>query len=136
MTEGPGNMHKELSPLTFCADGGEDNMPSMAYVRAGRPTNLSGTLSIGETQTSYQYSFRRLWRIQHSSYNLNQFDIMPRYLKADWAFIVSVLMSFVGILFTLAGALQDVLLDTAILSLLAVFFFMAAYISFLNRDVR
>jgi hypothetical protein len=37
---------------------------------------------------------------------------------------------------TLAGALRDVLLDTAILSLLAVFFFMAAYMSFIRADVR
>jgi ABC-type transport system involved in multi-copper enzyme maturation permease subunit len=37
---------------------------------------------------------------------------------------------------TLVGSLQDALLDTAILTLFAVLFFMAAYLSFLNRDVR
>jgi len=106
MTEGPGDMHKEPSPLTFCADGEEENMPNMVYVKAGQPTNLSGSLRVtgpgltGEIEKSYQYSFRRLWRVEYSSFNLNQFNIMPGYLKADWAFIIGVLTSFVSILFT------------------------------------
>jgi hypothetical protein len=38
--------------------------------------------------------------------------------------------------FTIGGAIQDAILDVAILALFAVVFFMAAYISFMRSDVK
>jgi ABC-type transport system involved in multi-copper enzyme maturation permease subunit len=93
MTGGPGRLHKEPSPLTFCADGEEENIPGSVSGR-GSGWNMSWGFD------SFKYSTRGLWRMYYPSSDRNLKNIMPGYLKTDWAFIIGVLVSFAGILFT------------------------------------
>lgn len=87
--EGPGNLYKKPSPLTFCADGGEEDIPGMAEGRAA-----------GWGRSGGNYSVKGFWRMTYPSHDRNLKNIMPEYLKTDWAFIIGVLASFAGILFT------------------------------------
>jgi ABC-type transport system involved in multi-copper enzyme maturation permease subunit len=88
--EGPGYLRKKPSPLTFCADGGEENIPDSAQ---GKSAGWSSSWGSG-------YSAKGFWRMRYSSSDRNLKNIMPGYLKVDWAFIIGVLVSFAGILFT------------------------------------
>ena len=91
--EGPGDLYKKPSPLTFCADGEEENIPGTAQ---GGPGRWGSSWS----SNGFEYSARGVWRMRYPSSDRNLKNIMPRYLKTDWAFIIGVLVSFVGILFT------------------------------------
>lgn len=86
---GPGSLYKKPSPLVFCADGGEDNIPDEVYCTS------PWTMNIGNG-----YSARALGRLYYHGPNLSLTNIMPRYLQTDWAFIIGVLVSFACILFT------------------------------------
>ncbi len=91
--DGPGNLYKEPSPLTFCADGEEENIPNMAQ---GRNPGWGSSWGM----TNFQYSAEGFWRMHYPSSDRNLKNIMPRYLKTDWAFIIGVLVSFACILYT------------------------------------
>jgi ABC-type transport system involved in multi-copper enzyme maturation permease subunit len=91
--KGPGDLHKEPSPLTFCADGGEDNIPDHAD---GRGAGWSSGWGRGD----FQYRAEGFWRMYYPSSDRNLKNVMPDYLKTDWTFIIGVLVSFAGILFT------------------------------------
>jgi ABC-type transport system involved in multi-copper enzyme maturation permease subunit len=88
--EGPGNLLKKPSPLTFCADGGEEYIPGMAQ---GVSAHWSGQWGSG-------YSAKGFWRMYYPNFDVSRRNIMPSYLKIDWAFIIGMLVSFACILFT------------------------------------
>jgi ABC-type transport system involved in multi-copper enzyme maturation permease subunit len=90
---GPGAIYKEPSPLAFCADGEEENIPN----------NASGSKpgwGRGWGRRDFSYSAKGFWRMYYPDSDRNLKNIMPEYLKADWAFIIGVLVSFACILFT------------------------------------
>lgn len=91
--EGPGDLYKEPSPLIFCADGGEENIPDHA-------TGRSSGWGWGWGRNGFHYRAEGFWRMDYPSSDRNLKNIMPRYLKTDWAFIIGLLVSFAGILFT------------------------------------
>ena len=82
---GPGSLHKKPSPLVFCADGGEDNIPDAVHCTS--PWTLGNDV-------------KALGRLYYPGSNLSLTNIIPRYLQTDWAFIIGVLVSFVCILFS------------------------------------
>ena len=100
---GPGDLHKKPSPLTFCADGGEELL--FGHVRGGtaRRTHLwkHGDIS---------YQFTEIWRLVYpqASPDLifiapprsNTWNILPDFIKIDWGFVTAIVLSFMGILFT------------------------------------
>jgi ABC-type transport system involved in multi-copper enzyme maturation permease subunit len=91
--KGPGGLHKKPSPLTFCADGGEEDIPNHA---AGRSPGWGW----GWGRDGFRYSAEGFWRMYYPSSDRNLKNIMPGYLKTDWALIIGVLVSFACILFT------------------------------------
>lgn len=91
--KGPGDLHKKPSPLTFCADGAEENIPGHA---AGRSPDWGSRWG----REGFRYSADGFWRMYYPSSDRNLKNIMPEYLKTDWTFIIGVLVSFAGILFT------------------------------------
>ena len=100
---GPGDLHKKPSPLTFCADGGEELL--FGHVRGGtaRRTRLwkRGDVS---------YQFTEIWRLVYpqaspdlifiSPPRSNTWNILPDFIKIDWGFVTAIVLSFMGILFT------------------------------------
>ena len=84
-TQGPGDLHKALSPLRFCAEGDEAFLPTRAsganYVR--RIANMTP-----------------VWRIGYPHETPNLRNIRPDFTTLDWTFVVSYVLSFVAILFT------------------------------------
>ncbi len=92
---GPGAIYKEPSPLTFCADGEEENIPNNA-------SGNSPGWGKGWGRRDFSYSAKGFWRMYYPNSDRNLKNIMPEYLKTDWAFIIGVLVSFAGILFTIA----------------------------------
>jgi ABC-type transport system involved in multi-copper enzyme maturation permease subunit len=91
--KGPGRLYKEPSPLTFCADGGEENIPVMA---GGRSPGWGR----GWGMDNFHYSADGFWRVYYPSSDRDLKNIMPKYLKTDWAFMIGVLISFAAVLFT------------------------------------
>ena len=90
--KGPGKLYKKPSPLTFCAHGGEDFLPIYAV------GEKSGWRS--KWGADFSYLVEGIWRLRYPQSNPNLWNIMPDFTKIDWAFIISVVLSFVAILFT------------------------------------
>ena len=90
--KGPGKLYKKPSPLTFCAHGGEDFLPIYAV------GEKSGWRS--KWEADFSYLVEGIWRLRYPQSNPNLWNIMPDFTKIDWAFIISVVLSFVAILFT------------------------------------
>ena len=87
--EGPGNLYKKPSSLSFCASGGEGFIPESAQGRrAGWSISGGGT------------SLRGIWRMSYPQSNPNLWDIMPDFTDIDWGNIISIVLSLVAILFT------------------------------------
>lgn len=87
--EGPGDLYKKPSSLSFCASGGEAFIPES--VRGGRATwGIGGGGS----------SLRGIWRMSYPQSNPNLWDIMPDSTDVDWGNIISIVLSLVAILFT------------------------------------
>ena len=84
--EGPGNLYKKPSSLSFCASGGEAFIPESAR---GGPASWG----IGG-------SLRGIWRMSYPQSNPNLWDIMPDFTAVDWGNIISIVLSLVAILFT------------------------------------
>jgi ABC-type transport system involved in multi-copper enzyme maturation permease subunit len=93
VVKGPGRLYKEPSPLVFCADGGEENLPGMAE---GRDPGYGWGWGMG----TMSYNAAGFWRTYYPHSDRELKNIMPEYLKTDWAFMVGVLISFAAILFT------------------------------------
>ena len=87
--EGPGDLYKKPSSLSFCASGGEAFIPES--VQGGR-----ATWSIGGGGSS----LRGIWRMSYPQSNPNLWDIMPDSTDVDWGNIISIVLSLVAILFT------------------------------------
>ena len=83
---GPGELHKKPSPLSFCAHGSENNLPKFASGKqAGWGIgNVSG-----------------IWRLKYSGFpSIKAKDIFPVFLKIDWILIISNVLSFLALVFT------------------------------------
>ena len=87
--EGPGNLYKKPSSLSFCASGGEAFIPEST--QGGR-----ATWSIGGGGSS----LTGVWRMSYPQSNPNLWDVMPDATDTDWGNIISIVLSLVAILFT------------------------------------
>ena len=84
-TEGPGDLHKALSSLPFCAEGDE----------AFLPTRASGVNYFRDIA-----NVRPVWRMIYPHETPNLRNIRPDFTTLDWAFIVGYVLSFIALLFT------------------------------------
>lgn len=92
--KGPGNFYKQPSPLSFCADGGESFLPD--YVSAAEGHYIVGWKNAEGTHVWVT----GIWTLGYPDENPNLRDIRPDYAQIDWALVISVVLSFVAILFT------------------------------------
>ena len=84
-TEGPGDIHKALSPLRFCAEGDEGFLP----------THAGGSNYIRDIA-----NVTAVWRMGYPQKTPNLRNVRPDFTTLDWAFIVGYVVSFIAILFT------------------------------------
>ena len=92
--KGPGDFYKQPSPLSFCADGGESFLPN--HVSAAEGEYL---LSRKNTE-GIDVGISGIWRLKYPDENPNLRDIRHNYTQIDWVLVISVVLSFVAILFT------------------------------------
>jgi len=83
--EGPGELYKALSPLRFCAEGGEAFLPK----HAAGINNFRDIANVAP-----------IWRMVYPQETPNLLNIRPDFTTLDWAFIVSYVLSFIALLFT------------------------------------
>jgi ABC-type transport system involved in multi-copper enzyme maturation permease subunit len=89
VVRGPGELSKQPSKLAFCAQGSEDYLPTSVFGWSagwgkGDPYKVSG-----------------LWRLMYDvSPPITATDIFPTFLKIDWILIISVVLSFLALVFT------------------------------------
>ena len=93
--KGPGNFYKQPSPLSFCADGGEAFLPDHVSAAEGALSS-----SAGKTLKESMSGINGKWRLKYPDENPNLRDIRPDYTQIDWVLVISVVLSFVAILFT------------------------------------
>lgn len=86
---GPGKFYKKPSPLAFCASGEEAFLSGYAEGRGGG----------GEYGWPNSRAYE-IWRLSYPQSRPNLRDVMPDFTRIDWAFLIAVVLSFVGILFT------------------------------------
>ena len=92
--KGPGNFYKQPSPLSFCADGGGAFLPD--HVSA-----VEGRYIVGwENAEGIHVWINGIWTLKYPDENPNLRDIRPDYTQIDWVLVISVVLSFVAILFT------------------------------------
>ncbi|MDE0297368.1 MAG: ABC transporter permease subunit [Candidatus Poribacteria bacterium] len=92
--KGPGDFYKQPSPLSFCADGGESFLPDRVSAAEGEYI-LSWDVAEGNLG-----GIKGIWRLKYPDKNPNLRDIRPDYTQIDWVLVISVVLSFVAILFT------------------------------------
>ncbi len=92
--KGPGNFYKRPSPLSFCADGGESFLPD--HVSAAEGDYIVGWKNAEGTHVW----INGIWTLKYPDENPNLRDIRPDYTQIDWVLVISVVLSFVAILFT------------------------------------
>ena len=92
--KGPGNFYKQPSPLSFCADGGEAFLPN--HVSAAEGHYIVGW----ENAEGIHVWVNGIWTLEYPDENPNLRDIRPDYMQIDWVLVISVVLSFVAILFT------------------------------------
>ena len=92
--KGTGNFYKQPSPLSFCADGGEAFLPD--HVSAAEGRYLVGW----ENTEGIHVWVNGIWTLKYPDENPNLRDIRPDYTQIDWVLVISVVLSFVAILFT------------------------------------
>ena len=92
--KGPGNFYKQPSPLSFCADGGEAFLPN--HVSAAEGHYIVGW----ENAEGIHVWVNGIWTLGYPDENPNLRDIRPDYTQIDWVLVISVVLSFVAILFT------------------------------------
>ena len=92
--KGPGNFYKQPSPLSFCADGGGAFLPDHVIAAEGR-------YIVGwENAEGIHVWVNGIWTLKFPDENPNLRDIRPDYTQIDWVLVISVVLSFVAILFT------------------------------------
>ena len=90
VVRGPGELSKQPSKLAFCAQGSEDYLP----------TAVLGW-SAGWSRSSPTYKVSGLWRLMYDvSPPITGTDIFPTFLKIDWVLIISIVLSFLALVFT------------------------------------
>ena len=94
MLNGPGQLYKKPSALTFCADGGERFLPE--YVEASNHGWMRSWHRAGEKPVTIQ----NIWHLTYPQSNPNLWDITPDYTNISWAAIISLVLPFIAILFT------------------------------------
>ena len=92
--KGPGNFYKQPSPLSFCVDGGEAFLPN--HVSAAEGHYIVGW----ENAEGIHVWINGIWTLEYPDENPNLRDIRPDYTQIDWVLVISVVWSFVAILFT------------------------------------
>ena len=86
---GPGELHKQPSALSFCANGGE---AYLAKNTDGRP--------LERWWGDYPARFNGIWRMTYPQSNPSLWNFLPDSTQMDWAFLIRVVLSFAAILFT------------------------------------
>ena len=86
--EGPGNLYKRPSSLSFIADGGDAYLPK--NISNGESWSTSG--QGGEVKSN--------WWLNYGTVNPDATDLRPYATKIDWVFIITYLLSFIPLLFT------------------------------------
>ena len=90
LTEGPGNLYKKPSPLSFCASRGEAFIPESAKSSSRRwGFTIPGRFEVWA-----------IWHMRYPQSNPNLWDVMPDYTNVDWGAIIAVVLSMIAILFT------------------------------------
>lgn len=97
MQNGPGQLYKKPSALTFCADGGERFLPE--YVEASNP-NKYGMIASWQAPGEKPVTIRNNWHLRYPQSNPNLWDITPDYTNISWAAIISLVLPFIALLFT------------------------------------
>ncbi len=82
---GPGELHKRVAPLRFCAEGGELSLSD--HVKADPHWWGTGEL----------VSF---WRLTYPAPTVQNTDINPIVTTVDWSFIIGSVLSLIAVLFT------------------------------------
>ena len=86
---GPGELHKQPSALSFCANGGET---FLSRNTDGRP--------LERWWGEYPARFNGIWRMTYPQSNPSLWNLLPNSTQMDWAFLIGVVLSFAAILFT------------------------------------
>lgn len=87
---GPGELNKQPSKLSFCAQSSEQYLPTSV---------LGWSAGWGREDATYKVS--GLWRfIYNISPPITPADVFPTHLKIDWVFIISNILSFLALIFT------------------------------------
>ena len=89
VVRGPGELSKQPSKLAFCAQGSEDYLPTSVF-----------GWSAGWSRSG-PYKVSGLWRLMYDvSPPITATDIFPTFLKIDWILIISIVLSFLALVFT------------------------------------
>ena len=88
---GPGNLYKKLSPLHFCANGGEPLLPDM--VEVNEPP-------VFMTDAEGNRLLEGIWSLSYPDANLQNKDVGPNVSQVDWAFIIGSILSLIALWFT------------------------------------
>ena len=83
--EGPGNLYKKPSPLSFCEEGGDIFLPHYVY---------------GTSIVQIANNLRAFWSLYYPGAFPNVFNIRPDTVKIDWAFVIGYVLSLIAILFS------------------------------------
>lgn len=86
---GPGELHKQPSALSFCANGGETYLSKNTD---GRP--------LERWWGDFPARFNGIWRMTYPQSNPSLWNFLPESTQMDWAFLIRVVLSFAAILFT------------------------------------
>ncbi len=86
---GPGELHKQPSALSFCANGGETYLSKNTD---GRP--------LERWWGDFPARFNGIWRMTYPQSNPSLWNFLPDSTQMDWAFLIRVVLSFAAILFT------------------------------------
>lgn len=90
VVRGPGELNKQPSKLAFCAQGSEDYLPTSVF-----------GWSAGWSRSSPTYQVSGLWRLMYDvSPPITATNIFPTFLKIDWVLIISIVLSFLALIFT------------------------------------
>ena len=87
MLNGPGQLYKKPSALTFCADGGERFLPE--YVEA----STLGWITTWHITGKQPVAIRHIWHLTYPQSNPNLWDITPDYTNTSWVAIISLVLS-------------------------------------------
>lgn len=90
--KGPIALYKRPGSLAFCTNAQDDALPAQIY---------AGLLGFETRSTaSHSYSWAWPWRLAYVQDSYQKNSMLRPFFSLDWAFIVGVVMSFVGILFS------------------------------------